>query len=239
VARRVAASTTHTLGDVNAARQPAAVLFDSGGVLIQPIGGRWNPRADFEHTLAAAAPALAANDIAAAIAVGDAFLRGADSTPSYDDYHRVILGQLGVEPTAEVLAALTRPVDPRTILETFPEVLPTLRELRRRGVRMAVVSDAWPELPVLHEALGIDEFFEAYAISAELGCRKPDPLMYRYASDALGLPPEDCLFLDDDPSLVAAAIALGYQGLAVLRDPGEATDVVPFVRSIDALLSRF
>jgi HAD superfamily hydrolase (TIGR01509 family) len=125
------------------------------------------------------------------------------------------------------------------ILETFPEVLPTLRELRRRGVRMAVVSDAWPGLPTLHAALGMDGFFEAYAISAELGCNKPDPRMYRHASDALGLSPQDCLFLDDDPSLVTAAVALGYHGLAVLRDPGRTADQVPFIRSIDALLDHF
>jgi putative hydrolase of the HAD superfamily len=215
------------------------VLFDSGGVLMRPIGGRWNPRADFEQILMAAVPGLAPDDIAAAIAVGADFLRDADRTPAYDDYHRVILRQLGIEPTGELLARLTRPVDARTILETFPEVLPTLRELKRRGVRMAVVSDAWPELPQLHAALGMGGFFEAYAISTVLGCHKPDPRMYRYASDALGLRPGDCLFLDDDPSHVTAAIALGYSGLAVLREPGRSADGVPGIRSLDALLARF
>lgn len=224
--------------DMIESSRPRAVLFDSGGVLMQPIGGRWNPRADFEQTLTAAVPALTPDQIAAAIAVGDTFLRQAEDTPDYDDYHRVMLRHLGVEPTEEVLAELTRPVDPRLILETFPEVLPTLLELRRRGVRMAVVSDAWPELPALHAALGIGEFFEAYAISAELGCHKPDPRMYRHASDALGLAPGDCLFLDDDPALVAAAIDLGYHGLAVLRDPGQTTDGIPAIGSLDALLSR-
>jgi HAD superfamily hydrolase (TIGR01509 family) len=224
---------------VSEPRRPTAVLFDSGGVLMQPIGGRWNPRPDFEAILTAAVPALTPDAVAAAIAVGDAFLHGGDTTPPYDDYHRVILGELGVAPTEALLAELTRPVDPRTILEIFPEVLPTLRELRRRGVRMAVVSDAWPGLPALHAALGIGGFFEAYAISAELGCHKPDPRMYRHASDALGLPPGDCLFLDDDPSYVAAAMALGYQGLAVLREPGETAEGVPAIGSIDALLARF
>jgi FMN phosphatase YigB (HAD superfamily) len=86
--------------------------------------------------------------------------------------------------------------------------------------------------------LGIGGFFEAYAISAELGCRKPDPRMYRYASDALDLSPQDCLFVDDDPTLVAAAIALGYHGVAVLRDTADTTQTVTFIRSIDAILSH-
>ncbi len=206
---------------------------------MQPIGGRWNPRADFEAILTAAIPSLVTDDIAAAIAVGDTFLHAAGSTPTYDDYHRIILRRLSVEPTESLLAELTRPVDPCTILETFPDVLPTLRELQRRGVRMAVVSDAWPELPALHAALGMDGFFEAYAISAELGCHKPDPRMYHHASDALGLLPGDCLFLDDDPAYVAAAIALGYQGFAVIREPGQTADGVPYINSIDALLNRF
>jgi len=202
---------------------------------MQPIGGRWNPRADFEDTLVAACPTLTPAQIAAAIAAGDAFLEHAGGTPDRDAYHRVMLEYLGVRPTGELLAELTRPVDPRTILETFPDVLPTLRQLQRDGVRMAVVSDAWPELPALHAALGLDGFFEAYAISAELGCRKPDPRMYRHASDALGLSAQQCLFLDDDPTLVTAAIALGYHGLAVIRDATEQTQAVPFIRSIDGL----
>lgn len=30
---------------------PRAALLGSGGVLMRPIGGRWNPRADFEETI--------------------------------------------------------------------------------------------------------------------------------------------------------------------------------------------
>jgi putative hydrolase of the HAD superfamily len=103
---------------------------------------------------------------------------------------------------------------------------------------MAVVSDAWPELPALHAALGIDEFFEAYAISAELGCNKPNPRMYRYASDALGLPPEYCLFLDDDPSLVAAPSPSATTVWPSSANPARQGDDVPFISSIDALLDH-
>ncbi|MEV6967758.1 HAD-IA family hydrolase [Hamadaea sp. NPDC051192] len=218
--------------------RPQAVLFDSGGVLMQPKGGRWNPRADFEDILREHFPALSDEDLAGAIAAGDVFMAAAAdaATPDYDDFHRAILSHLGITGTPELLADLRRPVPPESILEVFPEVLPTLRTLRERGVRMAVVSDAWPELPELHQALGLGGFFEAYAISALVGCHKPDPRMYRHASDALGLAPGQCLFVDDAPDLVEAALALGYQGRAVLRTPPERPCPVDWVTGIDQLL---
>lgn len=212
-----------------------AVLLDSGGVLMQPIGGRWNPRADFEATVLAHAPWVTPEQFAAGIAAGDRFFESSESTPGFDDHHRVILAELGVEATAQLLAELKRPVDPRVVLETFAEVPGALRELRRRGARMAVVSDAWPDLPELHAGLGIGEFIEAYAISAVLGCRKPDPRMYHHASAALGLEPAQCVFVDDDPALVAAAIELGYGGYALLRNGNGADCGVPWIASLDRL----
>ncbi len=151
-----------------------------------------------------------------------------------------MLDVLGVAATPALLADLRRPVEPSALLETFPEVTGTLAELRRRGVRMAVVSDAWPDLPAIHDALGIGGFFEAYAISAVLGCNKPDPRMYHHASEALGLAPAQCVFVDDDPDLVAAAIGLGYAGRAVCRSAGvPAGRGVPVISSLDELLPLF
>ncbi len=204
---------------------------------MQPIGGRWNPRADFEQTVLAHEPSITPERFAAAIAAGDRYFATSSSTPDYDDYHRVLLHDLGVAPTPRLLADLRREVPPATVLETFPEVVGTLEELSRRGVRMAVVSDAWPDLPDLHAGLGIGHFFEAYAISAELGCNKPDPRMYHHASTALDLAPAQCLFLDDDPSLVAAAIELGYAGRAVCR--GSAISDLPSIASLTELLDLF
>ncbi|MGW5128418.1 HAD family hydrolase [Streptomyces sp. NPDC004069] len=214
-----------------------AVLFDSGGVLMQPIGGRWNPRADFEETVLVHAPSITPQQFAAAIAAGDHFFAASSSTPGYDDYHRVVLRHLGVDATPELLADLRREVPPSTFLETYPDVEATLEGLNRRGVRMAVVSDAWPNLPDLHAGLGISRFFEAYAISAVLGCNKPDPRMYHHASTALGLAPAQCLFVDDDPDLVTAAIRLGYAGRTMCRD--SAVSDVPSLTSLTQLLDLF
>jgi HAD superfamily hydrolase (TIGR01509 family) len=147
-----------------------------------------------------------------------------------------MLRTLGVEPSLGLLADLDKPVDPTAVVELFPEVIEVLDELRSRRMRMAVVSDAWPRLPDLHAGVGLSGYFEFYAISAVLGCTKPHPRMYGHASDALGLAPGQCLFVDDDPRLVEAAIALGYQGCAVLRGGSECADV-PSITDLRGLLS--
>ena len=103
------------------------------------------------------------------------------------------------------------------------------------GIRMAVVSDSWPNLEAMYEQLGLREFFDGFAISTILGCRKPDPRMYLAGSELVDLPAEDCVFVDDDAELVAAAIALGYQGLTICRDVERPADV-PSIESVDELV---
>ncbi len=210
-----------------------AVLLDNGGVLVQPIGGRWSP---FEQTVLSRAPHITPAQFNAAIAAG--FL-SMDAAADYADYLRVILRHLGVAPDPTLLADLLRPVPAAAWLETFPDVPGTLRELRSRGVRMAVVSDAWPDLPESHAELGIGEFFDAYAISRVLGCSKPDPRMYHHASDALGLTPERCLFVDDHSDLVAAALDLGYAGRVICRNGKPPGNGVPYISSLSELLDLF
>lgn len=140
---------------------PKALLLASGGVLMRPIGGRWHPRPDFEATVRAHAPRVTDEQLAEAIAAGDRFMAAATATPDLDDYHRAMLARIAVPATPELLADLVREVPPASVLETFPEVIPTLDALRARGVPMAVVSDAWPDLPDLHAALGLNEYFDA------------------------------------------------------------------------------
>jgi putative hydrolase of the HAD superfamily len=59
--------------------------------------------------------------------------------------------------------------------------------------------------------------------------------MYAAGSDLLGLNPGDCLFIDDDPQLVSAAIQLGYHRAALTRE-GQPPASVPAIMSLDDLL---
>jgi len=151
------------------------VLFDSGDTLIHPVGGRWNPRSDFEEIVLWHLPELDVESFPRAFAAGQQVLDAGPGTPSLADYHRAILHALGVRrPAPRLLRELEQP-GTRLPVEPFPEVPGVLERLRAGGVRMAIVSDSWPGLEDLYRQLGLRGYFQAFVISAVLGCRKPDP----------------------------------------------------------------
>jgi HAD superfamily hydrolase (TIGR01509 family) len=81
----------------------------------------------------------------------------------------------------------------------YPDVEPALQALRRRGLRLGLVSNhAW-RLPELVAALGLGEFFDPIVTSARAGYRKPRPEIFRLALDAAGADPRATLFVGDDP----------------------------------------
>ena len=88
-----------------------AVLFDSGGVLMRPIGGRWLPRADFEPTVLRHDPAITAERFAAAFTAGERYMTAAGSTPDIDRYHVVVLQHLGLLPAPDLRPGLPGSLD--------------------------------------------------------------------------------------------------------------------------------
>lgn len=70
---------------------------------------------------------------------------------------------------------------------------------------------------------GLDEFFEIWAISAEVGVDKPDPRIFEHAVSEAGVPPGRCAMIGDRlDNDMAAARAQGMRAVWLLR--GEAPD---------------
>lgn len=96
-----------------------------------------------------------------------------------------------------------------------------LAALRDAGYRLGVVSNADGRIAWLLERLGIAEFFEVVVDSGRVGVEKPDPRIFEVALDALGLPPEACLYAGDlYPVDVVGARRAGLRALLV--DPWDA-----------------
>lgn len=82
----------------------------------------------------------------------------------------------------------------------YDDVVPTLEELARRGLRMAVVSNWDSYLPTLLAALGLDRFFAVIAVSAIEEVGKPDPEIFHRACRRLEVEPSEALHVGDSIS---------------------------------------
>ena len=76
----------------------------------------------------------------------------------------------------------------------WPQVRDTLR---RRGVRLGVVSNWDVRLAEILRRLGIFADFDAVIVSAEQAAEKPDAAIFRAAWTALGVRPEEALHIGD------------------------------------------
>jgi HAD superfamily hydrolase (TIGR01509 family) len=91
----------------------------------------------------------------------------------------------------------------------YPDAEATLKELRGRGIPVAVVSNiGWDPRP-LFVHFGLDELIGVYVLSYEHGAKKPDPVLFEIALTALGRPGAQTLMVGDNPSADGGAVALG------------------------------
>jgi putative hydrolase of the HAD superfamily len=96
----------------------------------------------------------------------------------------------------------------------------TLSALKARGVPIALVSMCAPDTPEQWRASELAPFVDVTVFSCEVGLRKPDPAIYRYATDRLGVDPEACLYCGDGAyGELTGAEALGMTAV-LIREPG-------------------
>jgi putative hydrolase of the HAD superfamily len=102
---------------------------------------------------------------------------------------------------------------------------PVLDLLRQRRVPVVLVTNATTRLPQDLAALSLDAEFDQIINSSALGVAKPDSGIYTAALQALELPAEQVLFVDDSLHHVAGATDAGLQGHLFSGDALELRDL--------------
>jgi epoxide hydrolase-like predicted phosphatase len=83
-----------------------------------------------------------------------------------------------------------------------------------REYKTALLSNASDSLDrFVREELGLEEVFDVIIISALVGVRKPDALIYQLALERLGVSAGEALFVDDLADNVEGARKLGLQAI--------------------------
>jgi putative hydrolase of the HAD superfamily len=105
------------------------------------------------------------------------------------------------------------------VLERYDESVDVLRELRGRGLRLAICSNwDWDLAEAVDEA-GLTGLVDTVVSSAWAGARKPHPLIFEHTLGKLGAVPEETLFVGDTwgPDVVGPRAA-GMTPLYLQRD---------------------
>lgn len=133
---------------------------------------------------------------------------------------RDMLSTLGLAPPAAVIDELAA-LEYRSweqAVQLYPDAEPTLRELRRRGHKLGILSNCSIQAGAVIDYLGLPKLVDAAILSFQIGLAKPDPAIYRRACAALDAAPTECAFVADGAGgELEAARALGLLAVKVDR----------------------
>jgi putative hydrolase of the HAD superfamily len=130
-----------------------------------------------------------------------------------------ILRASGAEPSPELVRTLVDR-DRELLLQSarlYDDALPFLRDLKSRGVKIAIVSNCSEHTRDLLESNGVAALADTLVLSCEVGAEKPAAEIFTYALDRLGAPAGRAVFVDDQPSFCAGATALGITAVQIAR----------------------
>jgi putative hydrolase of the HAD superfamily len=144
-----------------------------------------------------------------------------------------LLGETWTSMSEFVMRA--RGADPERVLR--PEIPLLTGAAKAAGARLAILSN---ELDLffgkeLRQSLSLLQDFDVITDASYTNVLKPRPEAYRLCLDALGLPAEDCVFIDDQMRNVTGGRAVGLRALHLdVRDPLPALNAALAELGIDA-----
>lgn len=106
----------------------------------------------------------------------------------------------------------------------FPEVREVLSTLRKRGLKMGIVTNAHQPMSMRDSEIaqhGLIDFFPTCRLSAaDVGYLKPHPNIFERALRCLGTSPEETLFVGDNPVAdIAGAQGAGLRAVLRVKHP--------------------
>ncbi len=146
-----------------------------------------------------------------------------------DEYRRIFL---------PICAELSRPM---------PGALECLETLRRRGLRLAIVTNRKGDgLRAILRAFGLEDRFQALIGLEDVRRAKPDPEPVLEALRRLGAMPERAVMVGDTPEDMCAAVAAGVRAIGAATGAHDAAalyaagadDVLATLADLPALITR-
>lgn len=175
-----------------------AVIFDLFGTLVDNFS--YQEHRDMLSQMAFALSIPSEDFIDLWIQSFNERVTGKFKTPESNILH--ICKEIGVDPEeGQVFRACeVRREFTKSSLTPRGDVESTILKLKSLGIKTALVSDCTYEVPVLWDETVFPGLIDVPVFSCVVGIKKPDPRIYKVASEGLGVNPNDCLYIGDGSS---------------------------------------
>lgn len=94
------------------------------------------------------------------------------------------------------------------------DVVNTLKELKKRGYKMAIGSSS-KNAPYILERIDCNKYFDSIVDGNQIKRTKPDPEVFLLAAEKIGKKPEECIVVGDATADIDAAIAGGMMSASI------------------------
>jgi HAD superfamily hydrolase (TIGR01509 family) len=201
-----------------------AVLFDAGNTLVFLDYARLAEGVGAALGLSLTSEGLARHGPAASRAMELASGTDQQRAAAYLEA-LFLLGGVPRESLGQVRDCLSRMHHERHLWSSVAErSAESLDKLRRSGLKLGVVSNSDGRVEQALEAAGLRGYFDVVIDSAVVGVEKPDPRIFHAALEALGVAPEETLYVGDLYEIdVLGARAAGIEAV-LLGNPEDMTD---------------
>ena len=176
----------------------AAIIFDLFGTLVD-----FGPVGEYERTITEMARVLSAPLEDFQQSWTDTYrFRFTGEHKNPEENIRYICSELGLDVTDGQIrrAAQVRLDFSSRSLTPRDDVPDTINELKARGYKIGLISDCTIDVPTLWNATPFPSLIDEPVFSCSVGLTKPDPQIYHFACDRLGVKPADCLYVGDGGS---------------------------------------
>jgi putative hydrolase of the HAD superfamily len=214
-----------------------AVTFDVGGTLIEPYPsvGHVYAKVASRHGISLSPEALNRQFAAAWRAKKDFAHSRSDWSELVD---ATFAGLTDTPPSRTFFPALYHEFSSPLAWRIYEDVLPALKLLRGRGLKLGIISNWDERLRPLLRVLELDGWFDAIGISVEIGQPKPNPLPFQRVAAQLQVEPASILHMGDSRvEDLEAARAAGFQARLIRRaEPAVPGDSIGVLTEVELLL---
>lgn len=148
--------------------------------------------------------------------------------------NRAIFQAVGIDGDASALSEeMERRFDTGEYARAYEDSLPTIESLRCQGFRLGVISNGTPGVARCLEVTGVTDRVEFVLVSALVGWEKPSPRIFAMGLDAVGLQPQQVVFVGDHYEAdIRGATAIGMQAVLMDREGRSTQTDCPVVRDL-------